>query len=114
MKIALIIENSQAAKNGIIHEALTEVVGPLGHQVFNYRLQTPDSGASSSRSTSISSTLGARKSRLVKCFADRSTSPLLAHAPLPLQANGGLTSSCPAGNGPASILRGMNVAPRIS
>jgi ribose 5-phosphate isomerase RpiB len=46
MKIALIIENSQAAKNGIIHEALTEVVGPLGHQVFNYGMYTPEDAAS--------------------------------------------------------------------
>ena len=31
MKIALIIENSQAAKNAIIHDALTAVAVPLGH-----------------------------------------------------------------------------------
>lgn len=36
MKIALITENSQAAKNPVIHQALTNVAGPLGHQVFNY------------------------------------------------------------------------------
>ena len=30
MKIALIIENSQAAKNAIVHEALTAVAEPLG------------------------------------------------------------------------------------
>jgi len=46
MKIALIIENSQAAKNGIIHEALTEVTGPLGHQVFNYGMYTAEDSAS--------------------------------------------------------------------
>lgn len=36
MKIALINENSQAAKNAIICESLTKVVEPMGHQVFNY------------------------------------------------------------------------------
>ena len=46
MKIALITENSQAAKNGIIHDALTAVAGPLGHQVFNYGMYTPEDKAS--------------------------------------------------------------------
>ena len=46
MKIALIIENSQAAKNPIVHEALTAVVEPLGHQVFNYGMYTPEDAAS--------------------------------------------------------------------
>lgn len=41
MKIALITENSQAAKNDIIHGALTTVVEPIGHQVFNYGMYTP-------------------------------------------------------------------------
>lgn len=36
MKIALINENSQAAKNGVIVETLKKVVEPLGHEVFNY------------------------------------------------------------------------------
>lgn len=36
MKIALINENSQAAKNGMIYETLKKVAEPLGHQVFNY------------------------------------------------------------------------------
>jgi len=36
MKIALINENSQAAKNPIIYEALEKVVEPKGHEVFNY------------------------------------------------------------------------------
>ena len=40
MKIALINENSQAAKNGIIHDALTTVVEPLGHEVHNYGMGT--------------------------------------------------------------------------
>ena len=36
MKIALINENSQAAKNGIIETALKKVVEPMGHEVVNY------------------------------------------------------------------------------
>jgi ribose 5-phosphate isomerase RpiB len=36
MKIALIIENSQAAKSSIVHDALTSVAEPLGHQVHHY------------------------------------------------------------------------------
>ena len=35
MKIALINENSQAAKNSMIENALRKVVEPMGHQVFN-------------------------------------------------------------------------------
>ncbi|MBL9068038.1 MAG: RpiB/LacA/LacB family sugar-phosphate isomerase [Sphingopyxis sp.] len=46
MKIALITENSQAAKNAIIHEALTTVAEPLGHQVFNYGMYSADDKAS--------------------------------------------------------------------
>ncbi|UYV16188.1 RpiB/LacA/LacB family sugar-phosphate isomerase [Porphyrobacter sp. ULC335] len=46
MKIALISENSQAAKNGIIHQALTAVAEPLGHQVFNYGMYTAEDSAS--------------------------------------------------------------------
>ena len=46
MKIALITENSQAAKNAVIHEALTEVAEPLGHQVFNYGMYTAEDKAS--------------------------------------------------------------------
>jgi ribose 5-phosphate isomerase RpiB len=46
MKIALIIENSQAAKNAIVHDALTAVAEPLGHQVFNYGMYTPEDSAS--------------------------------------------------------------------
>ena len=46
MKIALIIENSQAAKNAVIHDALTAVAEPLGHQVFNYGMYTPEDSAS--------------------------------------------------------------------
>jgi ribose 5-phosphate isomerase RpiB len=46
MKIALITENSQAAKNGIIYDALTAVAEPLGHQVFNYGMYTAEDEAS--------------------------------------------------------------------
>ncbi|ROT94056.1 hypothetical protein EB810_13310 [Altererythrobacter sp. FM1] len=46
MKIALITENSQAAKNGIIHDALTTVAEPFGHQVFNYGMYSADDEAS--------------------------------------------------------------------
>ena len=42
MKIALITENSQAAKNGIIHDALTTVAEPFGHDVFNYGMYTAE------------------------------------------------------------------------
>jgi ribose 5-phosphate isomerase RpiB len=46
MKIALIIENSQAAKNAIVHQALTTVAEPLGHQIFNYGMYSPEDAAS--------------------------------------------------------------------
>lgn len=46
MKIALITENSQAAKNATIHAALTAVAEPLGHQVFNYGMYAPEDKAS--------------------------------------------------------------------
>jgi ribose 5-phosphate isomerase RpiB len=46
MKIALIIENSQAAKSQTVHDALTAVAGPLGHQVFHYGMYTPEDKAS--------------------------------------------------------------------
>lgn len=36
MKIALINENSQAAKNALIFETLKKVVEPMGHEVVNY------------------------------------------------------------------------------
>ena len=36
MKIALINENSQAAKNELIYSTLKKVVEPMGHEVFNY------------------------------------------------------------------------------
>ncbi len=46
MKIALIIENSQAAKSETVHAALTAVAEPLGHQVFHYGMYAPDDKAS--------------------------------------------------------------------
>ena len=46
MKIALIIENSQAAKSEIVHAALDAVAAPLGHQVFHYGMYTPEDKAS--------------------------------------------------------------------
>ena len=41
MKIALINENSQAAKNALICDTLKKVVEPLGHEVFNYGMYRP-------------------------------------------------------------------------
>jgi ribose 5-phosphate isomerase RpiB len=46
MKIALIIENSQAAKSSIIHDALTTVAAPHGHEVFHYGMYTHEDEAS--------------------------------------------------------------------
>ncbi|MBO6163873.1 MAG: RpiB/LacA/LacB family sugar-phosphate isomerase [Lachnospiraceae bacterium] len=45
MKIALINENSQAAKNGIIEAALKKVVEPMGHTVINYGMYKADDEA---------------------------------------------------------------------
>lgn len=42
MKIALINENSQAAKNSIIYGALTKVVEPMGHEVMNYGMYSAE------------------------------------------------------------------------
>ena len=42
MKIALINENSQAAKNSMICENLKKIVEPMGHEVFNYGMYTAD------------------------------------------------------------------------
>ena len=46
MKIALIIENSQAAKSETVHAALTAVAEPLGHEVFHYGMYAPEDKAS--------------------------------------------------------------------
>lgn len=45
MKIALINENSQAAKNSMIEAALKEVVEPMGHEVVNYGMYTAEDEA---------------------------------------------------------------------
>lgn len=45
MKIALVIENSQAAKSSIIHDALVAVAEPLGHEVHHYGMYTAEDGA---------------------------------------------------------------------
>jgi ribose 5-phosphate isomerase RpiB len=45
MKIALINENSQAAKNELICNTLKGVVEPLGHEVFNYGMYTAEDNA---------------------------------------------------------------------
>ncbi len=42
MKIALINENSQAAKNELIYTTLKNVVEPLGHTVYNYGMYTAE------------------------------------------------------------------------
>jgi ribose 5-phosphate isomerase RpiB len=46
MKIALIIENSQAAKSAIICDALTRVAEEHGHEVFHYGMYSPEDQAS--------------------------------------------------------------------
>ena len=45
MKIALINENSQAAKNAMIEKALRKVVEPMGHEVYNYGMYAADDEA---------------------------------------------------------------------
>ena len=42
MRIALINENSQAAKNSLIESTLKKVVEPMGHEVVNYGMYTAD------------------------------------------------------------------------
>jgi ribose 5-phosphate isomerase RpiB len=42
MKIALINENSQAAKNPLILGTLEKVVKPMGYEVFNYGMNGPE------------------------------------------------------------------------
>ena len=42
MRIALINENSQAAKNSLIVEALKKVVEPMGHEVVNFGMFSAD------------------------------------------------------------------------
>ncbi len=45
MKIALINENSQAAKNSLIEATLKKVVEPLGHEVHNYGMYSAEDTA---------------------------------------------------------------------
>ena len=45
MRIALINENSQAAKNAVIENALKKVVEPMGFTVDNYGMYTPEDEA---------------------------------------------------------------------
>ena len=45
MKIALINENSQAGKNGLIYSTLKNVAEPLGHEIFNYGMYSEDDQA---------------------------------------------------------------------
>ena len=45
MKIALIMENSQAAKNALVEKALKKVVEPMGHEVRNYGMYAPEDKA---------------------------------------------------------------------
>ncbi|MBE5960255.1 MAG: hypothetical protein E7256_02535 [Lachnospiraceae bacterium] len=42
MRIALINENSQAAKNGLVYETLKKVVEPKGHEVVNYGMYSAE------------------------------------------------------------------------
>ncbi|KEO87715.1 hypothetical protein EH31_06520 [Erythrobacter longus] len=45
MKVALIIENSQAAKSPVIETALRSVAEPLGHEVLNFGMYTAEDEA---------------------------------------------------------------------
>lgn len=45
MKIALIVENSQAAKSSVVHTALTSVAEPQGHTVSHYGMYAADDDA---------------------------------------------------------------------
>ena len=45
MKIALINENSQAAKNSVIEAAMKKVLEPMGHEVVNYGMYVADDAA---------------------------------------------------------------------
>ena len=45
MKIALINENSQAAKNEMIYASLKKIVEPMGHEVFNYGMYSAEDPA---------------------------------------------------------------------
>lgn len=45
MRIALVMENSQAAKNAVVVNALKKVVEPMGHEVVNYGMYTAEDSA---------------------------------------------------------------------
>lgn len=45
MRIALINENSQGAKNALIHQAMVNVLEPMGHEIKNYGMYTADDEA---------------------------------------------------------------------
>lgn len=45
MRIGLIMENSQAAKNAVVEQALKNVVEPMGHTVFNYGMYSAEDEA---------------------------------------------------------------------
>ena len=45
MKIALIMENSQAAKSALVESTLRKVVEPMGHEVVNYGMYAADDAA---------------------------------------------------------------------
>ena len=55
MKIALINENSQAAKNEMICATLKKVVEPMGHEVFNYCMCGAEDPNSDRKSTRLNS-----------------------------------------------------------
>ena len=45
MRIALINENSQAAKNGVVLNTLRKVAEPMGHKVDNYGMYSAEDAA---------------------------------------------------------------------
>ena len=45
MKIALIMENSQAARSALVESTLRKVVEPMGHEVVNYGMYAADDAA---------------------------------------------------------------------
>lgn len=53
MKIALINENSQAAKNEMICNTLKSVVEPMGHTVFNYGMYSAEDDTRSPMSRTV-------------------------------------------------------------
>ena len=74
MKIALITENSQAAKNGLIYDALNTAAEPFGHEVFNYGMYTAEDSASLTYVMIgvLAALRSARKPRFVRISSARS------------------------------------------